>query len=44
MSIGPGNCLQTTLIVETMLDNAQAQVEVQAKLGASGLIAQPHDV
>jgi hypothetical protein len=44
MSTGPGNCLQTTRIVETMLDNAQAQVEVEAKLGLSDLIAQRHDV
>jgi hypothetical protein len=32
MAKGPENILQTTLIVETLLDDAQAEVEVEAKL------------
>jgi hypothetical protein len=44
MATGPGNILQTDLIVETRLDNAQPQVEVEAKFTIRRLIRRPQDV
>jgi hypothetical protein len=43
-SKGPRNILQSCLIVGTMLDNAQPQLEVQPKLVLKLLIAPLHDV
>jgi hypothetical protein len=43
-SRGERNCLQTPVIAATMLDNAQPQVEVYAKLALMGLIACAQDV
>jgi hypothetical protein len=40
----PANCLQTHVIVETNLDNPQAQVEVDTKLGVWRFIAHSQDV
>jgi hypothetical protein len=44
LSKGPINILQSCLIVGTMLDNAQPQLEVQPKLALNLLIAPFHDV
>jgi hypothetical protein len=41
---GQGNCLQTCLIAATFLDNAQAEVEVEPKLGGKGVIGGFQDV
>jgi hypothetical protein len=44
VTAAPRNCLQNIGIVETILDNAQAQVEVESKLGCGGCHERPQDV
>jgi hypothetical protein len=41
---GQENYLQTCLIAATFLDNAQAEVEVEPKLGEKGVIGGFQDV
>jgi hypothetical protein len=44
MAIWPVKLLQKNVIVETMLDNVQAEVEVEAKLAVGGAIGPSQDV
>jgi hypothetical protein len=44
MAKGPGNILQTDLIVETRLDNARPEVEVEAKFVVGRFIGRHLDV